>query len=364
MTVFTRQPEPLLNGGRPLRVAANEAPPYRFAYARTALKYGLMAVGCQRGDVVLVPEFVCTSVLEPFSQLALELRYYPVSPSLEPEWDELPRLVGQSTVALLVVHYFGQPQVIERCKAFCRTHSLLLIEDNAHGYGATSGGLPLGAFGDIGVASPRKSFPIRNGAYLFLAHSRPATLTALRLEPPPERSLARRYLDSVCRLLPPQIATVVLRGIRSRRKRSDRCPSYWSQEAFREPFLAGDFGMDDASEQFLSQQDFEMVRCKRQQIYKLWEEWVSSRKLTPVFSSLSCGAMPLVFAAYAETPADARDWYRRGHRAAVDIHSWPTLPREIVECDGQAMRQWERMVCFPIHQEMNLEVLKRRLASL
>jgi hypothetical protein len=122
--------------------------------------------------------------------------------------------------------------------------------------------------------------------------------------------------------------------------------------------------MDQSTESFLARQDMEHIRQVRHQIYALWHEWTGTQGQTPVFTSLSPEAMPLVFPAYTGSAAASQQWYERGHRAGVDVHSWPTLPRSIVEQDGGAMRLSERLVCFPIHQEMNVGLLERRLAVL
>ncbi len=39
--------------------------PYPLAFARTALRLGLVAAGLRRGDAVLLPEFVCEVIIEP-----------------------------------------------------------------------------------------------------------------------------------------------------------------------------------------------------------------------------------------------------------------------------------------------------------
>jgi hypothetical protein len=122
--------------------------------------------------------------------------------------------------------------------------------------------------------------------------------------------------------------------------------------------------MDENIDQFLTRQDLKQIRHVRQQIYSLWQQWTVTQGLTPVFPILSPGAVPLVFPAYAKAVADSLQWYERGHRAGVDIHSWPTLPQTIVERNGGAMRLWVCMLCFPIHQGMNVRLLEKRLDML
>jgi hypothetical protein len=362
--VFGRRPVELYESDAPRRLAANAAAPYRFGYARTALKYGLKSIGLQPGDGLLVPDLTCDSGIEPLHELGIEPQYYPVDSTLEPAWGALEQLVTRSTKGLLVVHYFGQPQRLPECIGFCRKYALTLIEDNAHGFGARLDGQLLGTFGDLGVSAPRKSFPIRNGAYLYAATSRTLDLSALRLQPSSVSSWPDRIKRRIKEI---SFVRAVMKGQKrgvEYRRRLGPPPPYGSQDAFRDPPIPDDYGMDESTESFFARQDMEHVRKVRHQVYALWHGWTATQGLTPVFPKLSPEAMPLVFPAYTASAAASLQWYERGHRAGIDIHSWPTLPRSVVAQDGSAMRQSERMVCFPIHQQMNVGLLERRLALL
>ena len=324
---------------------------------------GFGAMGLAGGDSVLAPDFICESAIEPFEGLGIELLYYPVDSSLRPEWDSMRRLVKPSVKALLVAHYFGQPQDIAACLRFCKTHGIALIEDNAHGYGATYEGRPLGTFGTIGICSPRKSFPISNGAYLLLAGDARIDLSALRLQPASSSTLLGRG-KGLLKGIPPVAALLRYRRrlVELRRRSRQGPPPYDSQDAFRSAPTPQDYGMDEANHSFLTRQDLAEVGGKRRAIYGLWLDWALSRGLAPIFPQLSPGAVPLVFPAFAASRESRDEWFVRGHRAGIDIHSWPTLPRIIVEENGGAMRTWERMVCLPIHQGMDIQALERRLA--
>ncbi|KJS28617.1 MAG: hypothetical protein VR64_23865 [Desulfatitalea sp. BRH_c12] len=361
---FGRRPEKIPVNIFPRRLASNNTSPYKFAFARTALKYGLNSIGLEQGDDLLVPEFICESALEPLQELGIKPKYYPVGPTLEPEWTWVEQRISMATKALLIVHYFGQPQQMKTCVKFCQDHSLLLIEDNAHGFGGTFSGQLLGTFGDMGVSAPRKSFPIINGAYLYIYHGTNPDLSTLILQPRASLSIKHRLKNRIKQL--PVIDYVMKhrQRVTEHRKRLGAPVPYGSQNAFRDPPILKDFGMDESTDSFLHQENIDRVRENRQTIYYLWQQWTSRQGLMPVFPNLSPGAIPLVFPTFAESATISRQWYERGHRAGVDIHSWPTLPHAIVEGNNGAMRLWERLVCFPIHQEMDVQLLERRLAIL
>src|SRR5207253_7011257 len=84
---------------------------------------------------------------------------------------------------IMMVHYFGIPQDINRFIEFAAHNKLFLIEDNSHGYGSSYDNKPLGTFGDIGISSPRKSLPILNGGMLYLKEEKHLSLPGLPLEP-------------------------------------------------------------------------------------------------------------------------------------------------------------------------------------
>ncbi len=356
----------IANGASARReLAENASQPYKFAYARTALKYGLRVRGLVAGDSVLVPDFICESAIEPFDELGIEPLFYPIDPTLRPDWDAARLLIKPSAKALLVAHYFGQPQDICECLRFCEANGLDLIEDNAHGYGATYKGRLLGTFGKIGVSSPRKSFPISNGAYLYLADDVPIDLYELRLQPADSDTLLGKG-KSLLRGLAPVAALLRYRRrlAEYRRRVRQSPPPYDSQDAFRSTRMPQDYGMDEANHVFLARQNLAEAADKRRAIYELWLGWAISHGLAPVFPRLSPGAAPLVFPAFAASRESRNDWFIRGHRAGIDMHSWPTLPRVIVEGNGGAMRSWERLVCFPIHQGMDERALESRLTRI
>jgi hypothetical protein len=238
----------------------------------------------------------------------------------------------------------------------------MFIEDNAHGFGGTFDGQMLGTFGDVGVSGLRKSFPVINGAYLYTQKGTDLDLSALQRQPCGFSwvgILMKRWIRQI-----PVIDTAMKRRRRmiEYRKRMGPPPPYGSQQAYREPRLTDDYGMAKSTESFVMGQDIEYIRKIRRKIYHIWKQWTGSQGLTPVFPHLSPGAIPLVYPAFTESPLNSLKWYERGHRGGVDIHSWPTLPQAIVKRDSGAMRIWERMLCFPIHQEMNERLLERRLA--
>lgn len=57
--------------------------------------------------------------------------------------------ITRRTKAIMAVHYAGNPGDPNALKAFAADYDLRVVEDAAHAFGSTSGGIPVGGFGDI-----------------------------------------------------------------------------------------------------------------------------------------------------------------------------------------------------------------------
>jgi len=331
---------------------ARAASPFGFSHGRTALKYGVRALGLPAGATVLCPDFICETVTQSLHGAGLRVQFHPLREDLGPDWSALDRVAPKDTAALVMVHYFGVPQDATRYRSYCDERGFKLIEDNAHGHGAVVDEHEAGTFGDIGIASPYKSFPIRNGGLLYL---RPGT------------GFASPQLPCQPVRLPVRLARAALRAALDAhlplRAALRPCPPYGSQAAFRDHPVR-EWAMDAWSCDELFRADLPAVRARRQALYRIWQEWTARHGLVPVFPALPAGAMPLVYPARSASAAASARWFRWGHRHGIDVHSWPTLPDAVVREDGAAVRLWERLLCFPLHQDLDPARLEAALVAL
>jgi len=147
---------------------AGAPPALSFFWARNAIFYALRALGISPGAHVLLPAYLCRAAVEPFEVFGAEVEFYPISRDCEPHLDALEARITPRTEAILVVHYFGFPQQIDKLRALCDRRRLYLIEDCAHVLQGSFEGQPLGTFGDASVFSWRKFLPIYDGGELWL----------------------------------------------------------------------------------------------------------------------------------------------------------------------------------------------------
>jgi dTDP-4-amino-4,6-dideoxygalactose transaminase len=314
-----------------------------FAHARTALKYGLMKLGFRKGDRILVPDYICEVLLHPLKELSLEVVYYPVDDSFEPQWDALELMACKVMCrAIVMVHYFGQPQDIGRYREFCAAHGLLLIEDNAHGFGGMIHGKLLGTFGDLGISSPRKILDTASGGILYFKGEEQL--------PPflPERHLGcgEQWLRKafgkwprfkVCALLVAQ-----------------KLPNFDDPLAFRE-LLEEDAMADKDSTKIISAvvacQSLQKRARRRRERWSVWQGMATDLGLRPVYDEVHPESSPWAFPAYVESAKQRDRLVVAGLKRGLVFFPWPTLPTEIVRWQGRPVSRWHNLVCVPLHQD-------------
>jgi dTDP-4-amino-4,6-dideoxygalactose transaminase len=135
-----------------------------FSRARHGLWAGLHALGVERGDEVLVPAYNHGSEIEALVQAGLTCRFYAGDETLAPDEAELESLRTPRVRALYLIHYLGFPQDVSRWRGWADERGLLLIEDAAQAWLATSGGAPVGTLGDLSLFCLYKTFGLPDGA--------------------------------------------------------------------------------------------------------------------------------------------------------------------------------------------------------
>jgi dTDP-4-amino-4,6-dideoxygalactose transaminase len=135
-----------------------------YGFARQALIAGMRTLA---PGSVLAPAFICDTAVEPLVATGTSIRFYPVRGDLSPDWEWLDANRAPGDSALMLVHYYGFPNDIERAVEYCRYAAISLIENCAHSFLSNHGGTPLGSTGDIVVFSYRKILPARTGAGLY-----------------------------------------------------------------------------------------------------------------------------------------------------------------------------------------------------
>ena len=314
-----------------------------FAHARTAFKLGLVSLGCKPGDRILIPDYICDALIHPLKHLGIIPVYYPVNDQFEPFWESLRRLVYlKPCKAIVMVHYFGQPQDILRFQRFSKTHNLFLIEDNAHGFGGRNNGRLLGTFGDIGIVSPRKILNTKYGGQLYISgalQSMPDNMT---------KNTSQMVYWAVKNLVTqwPAITNRLVRFL-------GRIPDCSDATSFKEPEVedgTADWFSSWIIDRAIRGCRVDWIAKKRRQNWKLVNNIVIELGGVPGFSQVSDESSPWAYPFYTNSGKQREKLKNYLFRKGYNIFPWPALPAEILSEGGyeDALDRWHRLLCVTL----------------
>lgn len=325
----------LYGGCRPLNQLGVVPPPLQgrdfrfFAYGRHALLEALTAAGVGKGDVVLLPEYICRENLSSVNTLGARAEYYPVNEELEisATLDTLPQ-----AKAVLAINYFGFPQNLSRFEAYCNKTGAILIEDNAHGFlSCDKDGTYLGTRGDIGVFSFRKSIPLVNGSGVVVNHREKVPLLSPQLPfvhyVEPRMFQIKKYL----RRLPEwNMAGLLyaLIGVDKAIKKFRTGSDYVKSADDAERMLPGS---PEPDANLLNALKFLDVNCeisRRRLLYSETEKLVKNNGGISVFPHFPETVVPYCFP-FRSSPEAIGEIKKALKKYHLDCYLWPELPSEI-----------------------------------
>jgi dTDP-4-amino-4,6-dideoxygalactose transaminase len=120
----------------------------------SSLEIIALAENISNGDEVIMPSFTYVSTANAFVRNGATPVFVDISPKdLNIDIALIEAAITPRTKAIVVMHYGGVACDLARVKKLSQQYGLLLIEDAAHGFGATFNESPLGTIGDYGVIS-------------------------------------------------------------------------------------------------------------------------------------------------------------------------------------------------------------------
>jgi len=125
-----------------------------------ALHLALLALGVGPGDIVLCQSLTFVATVNPVMYVGAT----PVFIDSETvTWNMCPNAmedaimhylsIGKKPKAVIVVHLYGMPAMLDEILYLCRKYEIRLIEDAAEALGSEYQGRKVGTFGDIGILS-------------------------------------------------------------------------------------------------------------------------------------------------------------------------------------------------------------------
>ena len=332
------------------------APQHRYFYrARNAIYHVFRALGFESGGTVLMPAYHNTNEVAAVRAAGARVRFYRIGRDLEPDLEDLERLIRSTDVrALFVIHYFGWAQPVKELLDLCEARGLVLFEDCALALLSETLGRPLGSFGHYATYCLYKTLPVPNGGVLVENVPALSSLDRLELAPCGAATLWGRSLELLLETLRDRSYRVGQSAFRVKRAVGRVLRTL---NVNRVPF--GDIGFDrdlanvaisPLSLRLLDHFDYDEIRRRRRENFGLLRERLDGgATLFP--RELEAGMCPTIFPILVpDKPAAARALRARGIDAMEFWNSGDPEACGKAFADAQFLR--DHVLELPIHQDI------------
>ena len=310
---------------------------------RHALYHGVRALGLGPGDEVLAPAWHHGSEIEALIGAAVTCRFYEATPDLEPDENELEALLGPRVRALHLTHVLGFPVDTGRWRRWCDERGLLLLEDAAQAWLATTTAGAAGAGGDLGIFGLYTMLALPSSGALVLRDRDPVGTPVDALQPV---KLARHAARAVV-----EGSITLDRLVFGRRGRRPYVPE--------EDFALGDPDARPTSAlpgmvRRLAWPDAAAVR--RANYRELLDRFADV--VPPPFDAVPSGASPMAFPVEVDDKGPVLAGLNARGVAPLDFWSvpHPALPASAFPA---AARRRARTVAVPVHHQLGRRGLRR-----
>jgi dTDP-4-amino-4,6-dideoxygalactose transaminase len=326
-----------------------------FYRARNAI-YHLFTALRERnpGLTVLAPDYNSGNEILAMRAAGAGILYCPVNRQMQLDPDTVERLCARHNPDVLyVIHYVGWPQPMPALVDLCERRGMLLVEDCALSLLSEMDRRPLGAFGDWSVFCLYKTLPLPNGALLVQN-----TIPLEALERLPLRQAGPASVWG-------RTAELLVQRIRGRANRVGAALQVLKRGMGRAAGAlevrranVGDIGfnldevdlaMSSMSARLLDRFDFEEIRRRRVQNYRLLDAQLAA-SVARVFPNLPDGVCPLFFPILVrDKQAAARALQQRGVDA---LEFWNESMESGEEMSADARFLRTHVLELPIHQDL------------
>lgn len=322
-----------------------------FGYARGALFAILKSLGLKKGDGVLVPSYICDVVIHQIEALDLDPIYYRVDKNLKIDFNSLGEHVVTRSKVFISINYFGFSQEFLGIGKLTNEKNLVWINDNAHGFSSHLFEKSLDAYGDVSITSFRKSIPSINGAYLKINNSKKIDRQALK------KILELYTVECISfKLLIAKVFGVF-------KIRLKKYPDFSNFSLFKDTRNM-QYKVNESSRILMNKPDVFEMQKRRIKIYLgikyFIEQNYSSIKVPDLYED---GNVPLNFPIIVENKNLWLEILRISRKEGVDIHTWPSLPSEVLGNNIYgAYDLWQKWLFLPLHQNLELATYLERLS--
>jgi len=318
-----------------------------YVKARHGLFEGAKALGVGSGTAVLAPAYNHGSEIESLARTGAKIVFYACGESLEPDADDLERLLTPEVRVLYLIHYLGFPQDLLRWRAWCDERGLLLFEDSAQAWLSERAGHFAGSIGDLSIFCLYKSAGLdQPGALLSSAPPAPPSGPSR----PALFSLTASQFAWLCQ-------RIDLKGLAGRRRYRPFAPD-----------PANEFELGDPRERCSRLAEAVMrrvagtaMRERRRANYTVLLEELSEHVPAP-FRMLPEGASPLQFPVWTR---DKRSCLKRLAASGIEgADAWPLRHPLVRAGQFPSADAWrESLVGLPVHHGLRERDLDRVIAA-
>ncbi len=120
----------------------------------SALELAALALDIKAGDEVIVPSFTFVSSANAFALSSAKLIFLDINPqTMCLDYSLLKNSISKKTKAVVLVHYAGLTEEVDKIAELCKQKGIFLVEDAAQSINSYYNNKHLGTFGDIGCIS-------------------------------------------------------------------------------------------------------------------------------------------------------------------------------------------------------------------
>lgn len=133
-----------------------------FDYGRSAISH----IPYPEGKTVLLPEFLCESVIRCFSRD--KIKFYRINENLEIDLEDLQKKTDRNVGCIYITHYFGylqQEEVLKTIREIADANHIMVVEDTTQSLFSEHL-----LYGDYALASVRKWMPVPMGGVLYTGY--------------------------------------------------------------------------------------------------------------------------------------------------------------------------------------------------
>ena len=321
----------------------------QFSYARGALVGAIESIihhyNIERKPTVWAPGFICDTVTYLLELYDLDIKYYPITEELEPDFEKMKLLSFDAEDILLFVHYFGFEMKTKGIIDFCRDNKLHLIEDCAHSIVPKIQDGGIGTYGDAAIFGLRKALPLPHGGFLFMKD--------IKYCPPKNISTNSGIYRSTFKMMVQWVFHKLKINYTKNIQSIDKNiiptqPENYSVFDFQE-------GMDSISRKITNTVDISEIVKKRITNYKYYEDNLLSFSEITVPSSFRIKeeqTTPWVFFFYFHEAEKLINFLRS---CAIPASDFPALPPEVFNNHKYELENnlYRKSVTLPVHQDLD-----------